>query len=229
MKTLLKGSMTANGSDIILQWGLQMNVAQQFWFALIHQMLHQLSIECHCPLVFFQNASLNDGSYYGSRGQLARKDPTRHSLPSCPGVAPAQHHPRWQSSRSLEMGPQLQLSPLAQPRRGLFNKLSYRGRCVPTPSQEVLRYREETFVNDAIVTERRRTKYRDIIPPYSGILDHNCWTYFERPDVRRLLTVTKPEDMADSAAWPHTQTRSWPAYGAEPIIPSPYRQNHTGT
>jgi len=86
-------------------------------------------------------------------------------------------------------------SPL-QPRRASItttNKLSYRRWCISTPTPDKLRERENTFVNDAIVVERRRTKYRDVLPAYSAPADPYCQMYFKKPDVQRLLSVTHPD------------------------------------
>ena len=43
-----------------------------------------------------------------------------------------------------------------------------RRRCIPTPPPEIIREREDGFVLDSVTTERRRTKYRDIIPKYDA-------------------------------------------------------------
>lgn len=79
-----------------------------------------------------------------------------------------------------------------------LNKLSYRRISRPEYSGKILRYtqkpekkltekytgfsyffssrdRENSFVNDAIITERKRTKYKDIIPKYSADRDKHCF------------------------------------------------------
>lgn len=71
-----------------------------------------------------------------------------------------------------------------------LNKLSHRHRCIATPSIEEIRVREQTFVNDAIITERKRTKYKDIIPVYDASRDNHCLGYFKRPDVKHLVSIT---------------------------------------
>ncbi|XP_069120089.1 uncharacterized protein [Argopecten irradians] len=71
-----------------------------------------------------------------------------------------------------------------------INKLSFRRRAKESPSVERIREREKEFLNDAIITEKLRTKYKDIIPKYDAAMDKNCRGYFERPDVKRLLNVT---------------------------------------
>ncbi|XP_061167020.1 uncharacterized protein LOC133175901 [Saccostrea echinata] len=71
-----------------------------------------------------------------------------------------------------------------------LNKLSHRHRCKRTPTVEEIRAREQTFVNDAIITERKRTKYKDIIPVYNASNDRHCLGYFKRPDVKHLISIT---------------------------------------
>ncbi|XP_078331803.1 uncharacterized protein LOC111112115 [Crassostrea virginica] len=71
-----------------------------------------------------------------------------------------------------------------------LNKLSHRHRCKATPTVEEIRAREQTFVNDAIITEKKRTKYKDIIPVYDATHDTHCLGYFRRPDVRHLVSIT---------------------------------------
>ena len=72
-----------------------------------------------------------------------------------------------------------------------INKLSYRRRAMSTPSLEVMKAREASFVNDAIITEKMRTRFRDVIPVYDACNDRHCVTYFTRPDVQRLIKVTR--------------------------------------
>ncbi|XP_033733264.1 uncharacterized protein LOC117322454 isoform X2 [Pecten maximus] len=71
-----------------------------------------------------------------------------------------------------------------------INKLSFRRRAKESPSVERIREREREFRNDAIITEKLRTKYKDIIPKYDAALDKNCNGYFRRPDIQRLINVT---------------------------------------
>ncbi|KAL4229382.1 hypothetical protein ACF0H5_012421 [Mactra antiquata] len=71
-----------------------------------------------------------------------------------------------------------------------LNKLSHRHRVQRTPNVQDIRAREEKFTNDAIVTERRRTRFKDIIPQYDASSDRHCKAYFKRRDVQRLLDVT---------------------------------------
>lgn len=70
------------------------------------------------------------------------------------------------------------------------NKLSTRRRCKATPTADELNRRRQQFVNDAIITERKRTKYKDIIPPYEANNDAHCKRYFDRKDIQRLIKVT---------------------------------------
>lgn len=64
-----------------------------------------------------------------------------------------------------------------------------------TPTIEELKSREESFRNDAINTEKQRTKYKDIIPKYDASNDSHCKKYFTRPDVRNLVSITcSPRD-----------------------------------
>ena len=73
-----------------------------------------------------------------------------------------------------------------------INKMSHRGRCIPTPPLKVLRDREQQFVNDGVHTERTRTKYNDaVLPRYDGSEDPHCRAYFKRIDVQKLIHVTK--------------------------------------
>ena len=44
----------------------------------------------------------------------------------------------------------------------------FRRRCIPTPPPEVIREREYGFVLDSVTAEKRRTKYRDVIPKYDA-------------------------------------------------------------
>ncbi|XP_046333283.1 uncharacterized protein LOC124116101 isoform X2 [Haliotis rufescens] len=71
-----------------------------------------------------------------------------------------------------------------------LNKLSFRRKCRLTPNADEMELRELQFVNDGIITERRRTKYKDIIPPYDATEDQHSKGYFKRPDIKRLVTVT---------------------------------------
>ncbi|XP_063423876.1 uncharacterized protein LOC134707767 isoform X1 [Mytilus trossulus] len=71
-----------------------------------------------------------------------------------------------------------------------INKLSFRQRCKATPTVDEIRQREKQYVNDAIITEKKRTKYKDIIPVYDASHDDHCKAYFNRPDVKRLVTKT---------------------------------------
>ncbi|XP_064594712.1 transient receptor potential protein-like [Liolophura sinensis] len=71
------------------------------------------------------------------------------------------------------------------------NKLSMRHRCRSTPNTSDLAKMEREFVNDAIITEKKRTKYKDIIPPYDASRDKNARAYFMRQDVKHLLGVTR--------------------------------------
>ncbi|KAK3082643.1 hypothetical protein FSP39_001226 [Pinctada imbricata] len=77
-----------------------------------------------------------------------------------------------------------------------INKLSHRRRAKRTPTVAEIRAREEHFVNDAILTERMRTKYKDIIPVYDASHDKHCGGYFARQDVKRLLRVTCSQGQA---------------------------------
>lgn len=61
---------------------------------------------------------------------------------------------------------------------------------MPTPPVEKIREREKKFVNDAIVAERLRTRYKDIIPKYDATKDKHSQGYFQRRDVQRLISVT---------------------------------------
>ncbi|GFR70691.1 hypothetical protein ElyMa_003791600 [Elysia marginata] len=70
------------------------------------------------------------------------------------------------------------------------NKLSVRRRCKPTPDVTSIRERETAFVNDAIITEKKRTKYKDIIKPYNAADDKLCKDYFARDDIKRLVNRT---------------------------------------
>ncbi|XP_076437222.1 uncharacterized protein LOC143276547 isoform X2 [Babylonia areolata] len=72
------------------------------------------------------------------------------------------------------------------------NKLSTRRRCKATPTADDLRRRRDRFVVDAIEVERRRDRNRfyDIIPPYTADQDHHCKGYFQRSDIKKLLSVT---------------------------------------
>ncbi|XP_050405755.1 uncharacterized protein LOC126821388 [Patella vulgata] len=70
------------------------------------------------------------------------------------------------------------------------NKLSARKRCPITPNDNELKLREQKFINDGIITERSRTKYKDIIPDYDATKDHHSNHYTKRADVKRLLAVT---------------------------------------
>lgn len=74
--------------------------------------------------------------------------------------------------------------------RKSINKLSVRQRCKATPTVDEIRRREQNYVNDAIITEKKRTKYKDIIPVYDAARDDHCKAYFNRPDVKRLINVT---------------------------------------
>ncbi|XP_041371559.1 uncharacterized protein LOC121385090 [Gigantopelta aegis] len=78
---------------------------------------------------------------------------------------------------------------LEQTRKNL-NKLSSRHRCRKSPVANELLEREDQFVNDAIITERRRTKYKDIIPKYDAAHDQHCQGYIQRLDVQRLIATT---------------------------------------
>ncbi|XP_067687659.1 uncharacterized protein [Haliotis asinina] len=71
-----------------------------------------------------------------------------------------------------------------------LNKLSFRRKCRRTPNGDEMKARELQFVNDGIITERRRTKYKDIIPPYDAMEDRHSRGYFKRPDIKRLVTLT---------------------------------------
>ncbi|OWF54715.1 hypothetical protein KP79_PYT05034 [Mizuhopecten yessoensis] len=71
-----------------------------------------------------------------------------------------------------------------------INKLSFRRRAKESPTVEKIREREKDFRNDAIITEKLRTKYKDIIPKYDASVDKSCKGYFKRPDVQRLITAT---------------------------------------
>ena len=73
------------------------------------------------------------------------------------------------------------------------NKLSFRRRCIPTPDQGVLESKEDSYINDAIKTERRRTKYKDtLLLPYNAQDDPLCRDYFQRKDIQVLLVRTTP-------------------------------------
>ncbi|CAG2232518.1 unnamed protein product [Mytilus edulis] len=71
-----------------------------------------------------------------------------------------------------------------------INKLSFRQRCKATLTVDEIRQREKQYVNDAIIIEKKRTKYKDIIPVYDASNDDHCKAYFNRPDVKRLVTKT---------------------------------------
>ncbi|XP_045210142.1 uncharacterized protein LOC123561682 isoform X2 [Mercenaria mercenaria] len=75
-----------------------------------------------------------------------------------------------------------------------INKLSHRHRIQRTPSLQDIRSRESKFTNDAIVTERRRTRFKDIIPQYDASSDRHCKAYFKRKDVQQLLNVTRSRE-----------------------------------
>ncbi|KAL8564666.1 hypothetical protein ACOMHN_004160 [Nucella lapillus] len=70
------------------------------------------------------------------------------------------------------------------------NKLSTRRRCKPTPTPDDLRVRRNNFVVDAVEEERKRSRFHDIIPPYAAKRDQHCRAYFQRPDIKKLLSVT---------------------------------------
>ncbi len=72
-----------------------------------------------------------------------------------------------------------------------LNKLSTRRKAIPTPDSEVILDREDSYVNDAIFTEKRRTKYKDtVLPPYNAENDPLCKKYFKRKDIKVLLVRT---------------------------------------
>ncbi|XP_052803520.1 uncharacterized protein LOC128233738 isoform X1 [Mya arenaria] len=75
-----------------------------------------------------------------------------------------------------------------------INKLSHRNRVQRTPSLDAIRAREQKFTNDAIVTERRRTRFKDIIPQYDASADRHCKAYFKRQDVQQLIGVTRSRE-----------------------------------
>ncbi|ELU01855.1 hypothetical protein CAPTEDRAFT_191276 [Capitella teleta] len=108
-------------------------------------------------------------------------------------TTPKSHIPQPNQGNQSPRGPRHPYDPnhpLAASPRISPNKLSYRRLCMPTPSAQRIREREKQFVNDAVVTERRRTKYKDIIPKYDAAVDANARQYFQRPDVKRLISVT---------------------------------------
>ena len=55
--------------------------------------------------------------------------------------------------------------------------------------------KEDTYVNDAIITEKLRTKYKPIIPPYDAQHDKHAKLYFNKTDVRDLMSVTCPYEL----------------------------------
>ncbi|XP_052253423.1 uncharacterized protein LOC127859879 isoform X4 [Dreissena polymorpha] len=86
-----------------------------------------------------------------------------------------------------------------------INKLSHRHRVQRTPGVNEIRAREEKFTNDAIVTETRRTRFKDIIPQYDASADRHCKAYFQRQDVQRLISVTRSRE--ENKMYKHWQRR----------------------
>ncbi|XP_064644663.1 uncharacterized protein LOC135498338 [Lineus longissimus] len=91
---------------------------------------------------------------------------------------------------------------LRDPKKSI-NKLSVRRRCVESPGTAEKAKREKAFVNDAIITERRRTKYKDIIPKYDAANDADSRHYFKRRDVKDLLSVTCSLEKNRTNRWWH--------------------------
>ena len=70
------------------------------------------------------------------------------------------------------------------------NKLSFRHRCKSTPKANEIRARQTRFVNDAVKEESSKNRFHTIIPPYSADVDNHCKKYFDKPGVKRLLSIT---------------------------------------
>ena len=92
------------------------------------------------------------------------------------------------STLNLSKTPRYNDGPLAE--KFLINKLSFRRKIPPTPAAHVIRQREANFVLDSITTEKRRTKYKDVIPKYDAAKDAHAKAYFKRGEVQKLINVT---------------------------------------
>ena len=59
-------------------------------------------------------------------------------------------------------------------------------------------------MNDAIITEKRRTKYKDtLMPKYNPLEDEQCRDFFSKPEVKHLLKKTdgvRPQKSSSSMA-----------------------------
>jgi len=97
-----------------------------------------------------------------------------------------------------------------------LNKLSHRHRVQKTPNVEKIRQREQKFTNDAIVTERKRTRFKDIIPQYDASEDRHCKAYFKRKDVQQLINVTRSRETTPAGSVTPGQTPR-PTPGATPF------------
>ncbi|XP_060560099.1 uncharacterized protein LOC132720110 isoform X3 [Ruditapes philippinarum] len=105
-----------------------------------------------------------------------------------------------------------------------INKLSHRNRIQRTPSIQDIRARETKFTNDAIVTEKRRTRFKDIIPQYDASSDRHCKAYFKRKDVQQLLNVTRSaEENKMENYWNRKMTiaKRYSLFGRENALPQP--------
>ncbi len=91
-------------------------------------------------------------------------------------------------STLLSKTPRYNDVPLAE--KFMINKLSFRRKIPPTPAAHVIRQREANFVLDSITTEKRRTKYKDVIPRYDAVKDAHAKAYFKRGEVQKLINVT---------------------------------------
>ena len=62
----------------------------------------------------------------------------------------------------------------------------------PLADREVLRSRENDFINDAIETSIYSAPRRDvtIIPDYDAINDRACLAFFQSPHVQQVMRVT---------------------------------------
>ncbi|XP_052253421.1 uncharacterized protein LOC127859879 isoform X2 [Dreissena polymorpha] len=102
-----------------------------------------------------------------------------------------------------------------------INKLSHRHRVQRTPGVNEIRAREEKFTNDAIVTETRRTRFKDIIPQYDASADRHCKAYFQRQDVQRLISVTRSREPTPAGSVtpgvPTVRSTPRPTPGATPF------------
>ncbi|XP_077870442.1 uncharacterized protein LOC144364036 [Saccoglossus kowalevskii] len=71
-----------------------------------------------------------------------------------------------------------------------LNKLSTRRRIIPTPPASSLRDREKSFVLDSIISEKRVTRWKPLIPPYNARFDPHANHYFKFKGVPELIDLT---------------------------------------